>query len=59
MNTSPRFRPATLRRQARLMNVVNVPMRLLLQLPFKTPLSSQLMLLYLTGRKPARSTDSR
>ena len=42
---------ARLRRQARLMNLINVPMRLLLQLPFATPLSRQLMLLYLRGRK--------
>jgi deazaflavin-dependent oxidoreductase (nitroreductase family) len=40
--------------QARLMNIVNVPMRLILRLPFATPLSGQLMLLYLTGRKSGK-----
>ena len=36
------------------MNVINVPMRLLLQLPFATPLSRQLMLVYLRGRKSGK-----
>jgi deazaflavin-dependent oxidoreductase (nitroreductase family) len=40
--------------QARLMNIVNVPMRVILRLPVTTPLSRQLMLLYLTGRKTGR-----
>jgi hypothetical protein len=40
--------------QARLMGVVNVPMRLILGLPFATPLSRQLMLLYLTVRKSGK-----
>jgi deazaflavin-dependent oxidoreductase (nitroreductase family) len=35
--------------------MVNVPMRRLLQLPFETPLSRRLMLLFLTGRKTGRS----
>ena len=39
---------------ARLMKVVNVPMRLLLGLPFATPLSRQLMLLSFTGRKTGK-----
>ena len=47
--------PARLVWQARLMNAVNVPMRVILGLPFTTPLSSQLMLLYLTGRKTGKS----
>jgi F420H(2)-dependent quinone reductase len=47
--------PARLVWQARLMNAVNVPMRVILGLPFSTPLSSQLMLLYLTGRKTGKS----
>ena len=50
-STVPRGRYAW---QARLMNVVNVPMRLILRLPVRTPLSRQLMLLYLTGRKTGR-----
>ena len=40
--------------QARLMGVVNVPMRLLLALPFATPLGNQLMLLHLRGRKTGK-----
>jgi len=47
--------PAQLVWQARLMNAVNVPMRVILGLPFATPLSSQLMLVYLTGRKTGKS----
>ena len=43
------------RRLARLMNMVNVPMRFLLRLPIATPLSRQLMLLYLTGRKTGKT----
>jgi hypothetical protein len=34
--------------------VVNVPMRLILALPFSTPLGRRLMLVYLTGRKTGR-----
>jgi F420H(2)-dependent quinone reductase len=47
--------PADLRRRARRMRKINVPVRLLLRLPFKTPLSSRLMLLFFTGRKTGRS----
>jgi hypothetical protein len=43
-------RPNRMVAQARLMRVINVPMRLILGLPFATPLSRQLMLLHLTGR---------
>src|SRR5215472_4590593 len=53
MTQSP-VRSDRLERQARLMNVINVPMRLLLQLPFATPLSKQLMLLFLRGRKSGK-----
>jgi len=35
--------------------VVNVPMRVILGLPFATPLSGRLMLVFLTGRKTGRS----
>jgi len=52
--TQSSVRPGRLTRQARMMNLVNVPMRLLLQLPFATPLSRQLMLLYVRGRKTNR-----
>jgi hypothetical protein len=43
------------RRQARIMRMVNIPMRRLLQLPFETPLSRRLMLLFLTGRRTGKS----
>jgi hypothetical protein len=42
------------RRQARRMRIVNVPMRLVLALPFRTPLSGQLMLVFFTGRKSGK-----
>jgi hypothetical protein len=48
-------RPPRLRRQATMMRIVNVPMRRVLALPFPTPLSKRLMLLYLTGRRSGRS----
>jgi hypothetical protein len=41
--------------QRRVFRVVNVPMRVILGLPFATPLSDRLMLLFLTGRKTGRS----
>src|SRR5262245_65387591 len=47
--------PAYLRRRARLLRVVNVPMRRVLRLPFRTPLNAKLMLLSFTGRKTGRS----
>jgi len=37
------------------MRLVNVAMRRILALPFSTPLSKRLMLLYLTGRRTGRS----
>jgi deazaflavin-dependent oxidoreductase (nitroreductase family) len=40
--------------QARLMRLINVPMRALLSLPFPTPVGSRLMLVYLTGRRTGR-----
>ncbi|HLI50596.1 MAG TPA: nitroreductase/quinone reductase family protein [Thermomicrobiaceae bacterium] len=46
--------PARAERQARLMKIVNVPMRLVLSLPFPTPLSRNLMLLTYTGRKSGK-----
>src|ERR1700679_880346 len=48
-------RPPRLRRQATAMRLVNVPMRRILALPFSTPFSKRLMLLYLTGRRSGRS----
>jgi hypothetical protein len=47
-------RPRSRRIQARLMRVINVPMRRLLGVPFPTPLGSRLMLVYLTGRRTGR-----
>ena len=45
-------RPA---RQARIMRAVNVPMRVILGLPFPTPLSANLMLVAYTGVKSGRA----
>jgi F420H(2)-dependent quinone reductase len=47
--------PARLARRARIMAGVNVPMRLILRLPFRTPLSKALMLLSFTGRKTGKA----
>jgi deazaflavin-dependent oxidoreductase (nitroreductase family) len=54
MNQKP-VRQARRSRRARLMRVINVPMRLILGLPFATPLSGQLMLLSFTGRKTGKA----
>jgi hypothetical protein len=43
------------RRQARIMRVVNVPMRAVLSLPFPTPLSANLMLVSYTGVKSGKA----
>src|SRR3984885_4147584 len=43
------------RRQARMMRVVNVPMRAVLSLPFPTPLSAGLMLISYTGVKSGKA----
>ena len=53
--TTNQDRPGRMRRQAMLFRVVNVPMRRILGLPFRTPLSNYLMLLYLTGRRTGKS----
>jgi len=45
---------AAMRRRARIMRAVNVPMRAVLGLPFPTPLSRNLMLISYTGRKTGR-----
>jgi hypothetical protein len=54
MMTEAQNRPAGRRRQAQMMRVVNVPMRLALSLPFATPLGDRLMLAHLTGRKTGK-----
>jgi hypothetical protein len=48
-------RPLRRRIQARGMRVINVPMRFVLGLPFATPLSGRLMLVFLTGRRTGTS----
>ncbi len=46
---------AAMRRRARTMRAVNVPMRAVLGLPFATPLSGNLMLISYTGRKSGKA----
>jgi hypothetical protein len=48
-------RPLMRRLQAGMMAIFNVPMRLLLGLPFATPLSGRLMLISYTGRKTGKA----
>lgn len=50
----PSARPMRPERLARLMRWLNIPMRVLLGLPFPTPLSDRLMLLTYEGRKTGR-----
>src|ERR1700760_5183018 len=47
--------PAQGRRQARIMRIVNVPMRAGVALPFPTPLSANLMLVSYTGVKSGKA----
>jgi hypothetical protein len=54
MTDRPR-RPLRRRIQARVMNGINVPMRLVLGLPFATPLSRRLMLVFYTGRRTGKA----
>jgi hypothetical protein len=53
MANTPNY-PLSRRIQARVMNVVNVPMRRMLALPFPTPPGKRLMLAYITGRKTGK-----
>ena len=48
-------RPLNRRIQARVMGALNIPMRVLLRLPFATPLGERLMLISFTGRKTGKS----
>lgn len=48
-------RPLGRRILARVMRMVNVPMRVILGLPFATPLSGRLMLVFYTGRRTGKS----
>jgi hypothetical protein len=54
-NASPDHAAAAGRRQARIMKAVNVPMRAVLRLPFRTPLSAGLMLICYTGVKSGKA----
>ena len=55
MTAFPDNAAAAGRRQARMMRVVNVPMRAVLRLPFPTPLSANLMLIAYTGVKSGKA----
>jgi deazaflavin-dependent oxidoreductase (nitroreductase family) len=46
--------PKAAARRRKTMRAVNVPMRAVLSLPFRTPLGSRLMLLHYTGRKSGK-----
>jgi len=46
---------AAMRRRARIMRAVNVPMRAALSLPFASPLNGNLMLISYTGRKSGKA----
>ena len=48
-------RPLRRRIQARVMGMLNIPMRVLLRLPFPTPLGRRLMLVSFTGRKTGKA----
>jgi hypothetical protein len=48
-------RPLSRRIQAKVMRIVNIPMRRVLGLPIATPLTRRLMLVHLTGRKTGRA----
>jgi hypothetical protein len=48
-------RPLSRQVQARMMQVLNVPMRVILRLPFASPLSRRLMLISYTGRKTGKA----
>jgi F420H(2)-dependent quinone reductase len=55
MTAFPEDAAAAGRRQARVMRAVNVPMRAALSLPFRTPLSANLMLVAYTGVKSGKA----
>jgi hypothetical protein len=55
MSNSTATAPGRMERRARTMRMANVPMRALLRLPFRTPLSSGLMLVRHTGRVTGRT----
>jgi hypothetical protein len=53
--TTTHITPRRMRLQAMAFRIINVPMRQILGMPFRTPLSKYLMLLYLTGRRTGNS----
>jgi hypothetical protein len=55
MTAFPENAAAAGRRQARMMRAMNVPMRAVLNLPFPTPLSANLMLVSYTGVKSGKA----
>ena len=55
MTAFPEGAAAAGRRTARIFRFVNVPMRAVLRLPFRTPLSASLMLISYTGVKSGRA----
>ena len=54
MSSTPK-RPIARRLQARLMGIVNVPMRVILGLPVSTPLGKRLMLASIVGRTSGKT----
>ena len=54
MSENPK-RPLRRQIQARIMGLLNIPVRVILGLPFPTPLSGRLMLLSYTGRKSGKA----
>ena len=51
---STQQRPASRRLQARVMRLLNVPMRLMLGMPLATPAGNRLMLAFIVGRRTGR-----
>ena len=51
---APAAPQARMQRRARLMRLINVPMRRVLSLPFPTPIGRRLMVVTLTGHKTGR-----
>jgi deazaflavin-dependent oxidoreductase (nitroreductase family) len=54
-STSQAPDPRKMRRRARIMRAINVPMRAVLGLPVPTPLGANLMLISYTGRKTGKA----
>lgn len=54
MTTAP-ARPTGRTIRARIVRIVNVPVRAILEVPFPTPLGRRLMLLFITGRQTGKT----